>query len=331
MDAMGQPIPNSFHLAADLQRWRAFVAIADFGSLTRAAVFLDTTQSILSRQLNALERDCGARLFNRTGRGMTLSDVGQRIMTQVRALLTEAERLEAELSGDAQVPTGVVTVASLPSISQPIVGQLFSRLRAQFPGIHLKILEGSSGQVEEWLADARVDIAILYRYGTHTAQHEQTLAVVDSYLIGSRSDKRTRSATVPLSALEGLPFILPSAPNGLRTALDTMARQKGIRLQPVIEADSLPLMRCLVETEQLYTVLPVHAVWQEVKDGRLQASRIVDPPFQRTVSMAFSRTKGVSRAVSLVAAQIVSIVQQSALAGMWRADVANTPPSESLL
>ncbi|MFC3216844.1 LysR family transcriptional regulator [Comamonas sp. JC664] len=43
------------------------MAIAELGSLTRAALFLDSNQSLLSRQLNALERDCGARLFNRTG------------------------------------------------------------------------------------------------------------------------------------------------------------------------------------------------------------------------------------------------------------------------
>ena len=52
------------------------MAIGELGSLTRAALFLDSNQSLLSRQLNALERECGARLFNRTGRGVELSEVG---------------------------------------------------------------------------------------------------------------------------------------------------------------------------------------------------------------------------------------------------------------
>ena len=59
----------NIEIAADLHKWRAFVAIGELGSLTRAALFLDSNQSLLSRQLNALERECGARLFNRTGRG----------------------------------------------------------------------------------------------------------------------------------------------------------------------------------------------------------------------------------------------------------------------
>lgn len=315
--AFNSAAPVPLHLSADLHRWRAFIAIAEFGSLTRAAVFLGSNQSILSRQLNALERDCGARLFNRTGRGMALSDVGHRIHPHVLTLLGDAEQLEVEIRGDARLPAGVVTLGSLPSISSPIVGQLFNRLRGKYPAIHLKILEGSSGQVEEWLTEGRVDIAILYRYGPTAPPLEQTLAVVDSHLIGAKGDKLTSKGEIPFQKLDGLPFILPGAPNGLRVALDTMARQKHMVLSPVMEADSLPLMRSLVEQEHLYTVLPVHAVWQELQDGKLQAARIVDPPFQRMVSMAFAHSKGPAKAVSVVAALIVEIVEENARHGMW--------------
>jgi DNA-binding transcriptional LysR family regulator len=305
-------------IASDLQKWRTFLAIAELGSLTRAALFLDSNQSLLSRQLNALERDCGARLFNRTGRGVALSDVGQRIFPHVKALLADAEQLEVEIRGEAREPAGRVTLGSLPSISGPIVGRLFKHMRSQYPSIHLKVLEGSSGQVEEWLADARVDIAILYRYSHAVPEQEQALASVDSYLIGPAGDKLTASAEVPFASLDALPFILPSAPNGLRTTLDAMARQEHITLAPVIEADSLPLMRSLVAQERLYTVLPIHAVWQEVQDGRLQAARIIDPPLQRIVSMAFAKAKGPGRAASAVAKQIEQIVDEQARAGMWR-------------
>ena len=305
-------------IAADLHKWRAFVAIGELGSLTRAALFLDSNQSLLSRQLNALERECGARLFNRTGRGVELSETGARLFPQVKALLADAERLENEIRGEAKAPTGRVTLGSLPSIGMPLVGRLFSQTRSQFPGVSLKVLEGSSGQVEEWLADARVDIAILYRYGPSLPGMEQSLAVVDSYLIGPPGDRLTAAREVRFDTLNDLPFILPSAPNGLRTALDAIARQRRINLAPVIEADSLPLMRALVATERLYTVLPIHAVWSEVQDKRLQASRVVDPPFQRTIAMAMAKSKGPPRAVSAVASLIARIVEDMARDGMWQ-------------
>ncbi|MEJ8848520.1 LysR substrate-binding domain-containing protein [Variovorax rhizosphaerae] len=313
----GKATQIQLDITSDLQKWRAFLAIAELGSLTRAALFLDSNQSLLSRHLNALERECKARLFNRTGRGVALSDVGQRIFPLVKALLSDAEQLELEIHGEAREPAGRVTIGSLPSITNPIVGRLFKQLRERHPGIQLKILEGSSGQVEEWLADGRVDIAILYRYGTALHEQEQALATVDSYLIGAAGDRLTAKPELPFASLHELPFILPSAPNGLRTALDAMARQEHITLAPVLEADSLPLMRSTVAEARLYTVLPIHAVWTEVQEGRLQAARIVSPTLQRVVSMALARTKGPGRAVSAVASEIVSIVEDSARSGMW--------------
>ncbi len=310
-------------LAADLQKWRVFLATAELGSLTRAALFLDSNQTLLSRQINALERDCGARLFNRTGRGVTLSEVGERVFGQVKALLADAEQLEAAIRGEALRPAGRVTVGSLPSIAHPLVGRLFAHVRADHPAVRLRILEGSSGQVEEWLADERIDIAILYRYGASPPDAEQALASVDSFLIGAPGDALTKQATVPFGALHGLPFILPGAPNGLRNALDLLARLQRIALEPVIEADSLPLMKSLVERERLYTVLPLHTVWDEVQQGRLQAARLVDPPLQRSVSMATARSKAPARAVAMVAAQIVRIVDDMARHGLWHSDPAD--------
>ncbi|UUX95019.1 LysR substrate-binding domain-containing protein [Aquabacterium sp. J223] len=312
--------PFRLNLAGDLLRWRMFVAIGEMGSLTRAALFLDSNPSLLSRQLNALERDCGARLFTRTGRGVELSDLGQRIFPRVKALLADAAQLEDDIVGAAREPAGVVALGVLPSIGNTLVDRLFGVLRQRYPGVMLRVFEGSSGQVEEWLADARIDIAILYRYGSHLPDGEEALAIVDSYLVGRPGGPLTATGEVAFDALHELPFILPGAPNGLRNALDTLARQRHLSLVPVIEADSLPLQKLLVARESLYTVLPLHAVWQEVVDGRLQAARIVDPPLQRTVSMAFSRAKGPARAVSAVAAEIVRSVREMADYGMWRHD-----------
>ena len=322
-----KPTGLRIDLVADLHKWRAFLAIGELGSLTRAAMYLDTNQSLLSRQLNALERECGARLFNRTGRGVELSDVGQRLFPQVKALLTDAEQLELEIRGSALEPTGRVTLGVLPSIGHTLVGTLFAELRQRHAAVQLKVLEGSSGQVDEWLADARVDIAILYRYGTALPEHEQVLATVDSYLVAAPGDTLTRGGTVAFSALHELPFILPGAPNGLRTALDAIARSQRLTLAPVIEADSLPLQKQLVARERLYTVLPLHAVWNEVKAGQLLTARIVEPPLRRRVVMALARSKGPARAVSAVSIQIMRIVEAMARDGLWHAGEA--PPASA--
>ena len=169
------------------------------------------------------------------------------------------------------------------------------------------MLEGSSGQVEEWLADARVDIAILYRYGPTLPEQEQSLATVDSYLIGAAGDRLTAAPEVAFAALHELPFILPSAPNGLRTALDAIARQQRITLAPVIEADSLPLQNSLVARgAALHRAADARGV--ERGAGRPAAGgqdRRSAVPAHR-VDGDGAKSKGPARAVSAVASQIVA-------------------------
>jgi len=305
-------------LTTDLHKWRAFFATAELGSITRAALYLDLDQSVLSRRINALERACNARLFNRTGRGVRLSDVGEQLFPLVRTLLQDAEYLEQEIHGQARELVGEVKLGLLPSTAHPLIRRLFSRLRKQSPKIHLKIFEGSSGQIEEWLTDSRIDIAILYRYAEKCPPGETALAYVDSYLIGAAGDARTRAGEIRFQELDGLPFILPSAPNGLRNTLNSLVRAHQIRITPLIEADSLPLMKSIVEHEHMYTVLPLHTVWQEVDEGRLSAAKLRDPTIRRIIAMAHARTKAPGRIVMAVTRQLEALACEIADEGIWR-------------
>jgi len=304
-------------LTADLHKWRAFFAIVELGSITRAALHLDLDQSVLSRRINALERACNARLFNRTGRGVHLSDVGEQLFPLVRTLLQDAEALELEINGQARELVGEVKLGLLPSTAYPLIRRLFSRLRQQSPKLHLKIFEGSSGQIEEWLTDNRIDIAILYRYAETCPLGETALAYVDSYLIGAAGDARTRAGEIRFDKLDGLPFILPGAPNGLRNTLNGLMRARKITIAPLIEADSLPLMKTIVEHEHMYTVLPLHAVWQEVQEGRLSVAALRDPTIRRIISMAHARAKGPGRIVMEVTRQLEALAQEIGNEGIW--------------
>lgn len=316
---IGQASDIRLGVTHDLQRWRAFLVAAELGSLTRAAIRLNTNQSMLSRMINALERDCNSRLFNRTGRGVELSEAGTRLLPHVKSLLEDAERLEQVVHAGARAPMGQVTIGLLPSLAPSIIPALFARVRQTLPQVHLRILEGSSGQIDEWLTDARLDIAILYRYAPSPLETEHPLAVVDSYLVGASGDAVTSTPELDFHALDGLPFILPGMPNGLRNSLDAMARAEKITVSPVIEADSLPLMKSIVAAERLYTVLPLHAVRHEIGEGWLQASRIVNPRLQRKIMMATAKTKAPGRAVTEIEALIVDIVSSMTGDSDWNA------------
>src|SRR5262245_60445739 len=107
---------------------RAFASVAEHGSLTRSAAALGVAQSMLSRQISALEADAGARLFHRTGRGVVLTELGARLLPRAKAMLEDAEALLSDLRDELTSPVGTVDLAVVPA-ARPLVAQLVARLR----------------------------------------------------------------------------------------------------------------------------------------------------------------------------------------------------------
>lgn len=270
----------------DIEALKLFVQLAELGSMTKVAVAQNSIQSAVSRRVTALERECGAHLFYRTGRGVTLTEFAESILPRVKVLLADAEKLAAEMKAGAGVPTGEVRIGMLPSLSSPTIQVLCKQMLERYPGILLHVVSGSNGQIDEWLNAGKIDIAVLFRYGDSVSPMEQALGVVETYLVSSTGDRLTAKPTIEFEQLDGLPLILPGAPNGLRVTLEQLARKARINLNVVLEADSLPLQKEFAAAGLAYAILGSHAVLEEVQAGSLQASRIVNARLSRTVALA---------------------------------------------
>ena len=270
----------------DLDRLKLFAQAAELGSLSKVAGISGAAQSAISRKITALEQECGGRLFSRTGRGVALTEFGERIFPRVKALLADADQLLSEMKTSAGVAMGTVHIGMMPSLAHPATSYLLRQVRARFPGIHLHVVEGSGGQLDEWLISGRIDIAVLFRYGRAVPQGEQALAVVDTFLVGHPGDTLTKKETVNFSQLDGIPLILPSIPNGLRVALARVAIQKRVNLTVVMDADSLPIQKNVAATGDAYAVLGSHSVGPEIKARTLQAACIINPRIKRTIVLS---------------------------------------------
>src|SRR5262245_35514037 len=166
----------------ELRHLRAFVEVATQGSYVRAANTLGIAQSALSRQVSALEREVGGRLFHRTGRGVALTGIGERVRPQGRAWMAEAAAFEQPARSPAGRPAGEVTMGVVPVASRMLLAELTAQLRDDYPGIRLRVLEGYSGQVEEWLTSQRVDIAIYNRYRRGRPANSEAIMRADTHL-----------------------------------------------------------------------------------------------------------------------------------------------------
>src|SRR5690242_14779518 len=227
-------------------KWELFVKVTELGSLTHAASVLDMPQSVISRQIGVLERECGSRLFRRTGRGVVLTDFGQQIFPRVKALIAQADQLSDDIRTSSGQPLGDVRCGLLPSAATRFAGKLYRAVAERFPKVRLHLTEGSSVQLEDWLNHGRLDLSILLREDTRELPGEPTMRTVALSLIGPPADPITSRPTVEFRELAKLPLVLPGEPHLLRARLDALALQQHVKLIVQVEADSIKLQEEIV-------------------------------------------------------------------------------------
>jgi len=284
----------------DLQKLEIFVCVSELGNLSKAAVALDTLPSIVSRQIAALERSCNGKLFHRTGRGMTLTDLGQRVLPQAKATIAEFRKLQEEVRSQQGVVSGEVRIGLVPSLAQAVSAPLFRTVQQLYPAVRLIIMEGVTAQLDSWRSNDEVDVTILFRAAHAELRGEDSLGSVDTYLVGARGDALTAGAAVRFSELSGLPLVLASAPNGLRADVEKNAQRLGVQLSIVLETNSLAVQTELAARGGAYTIMAGHAASQRLSAG-LQAARIVDPSIVRTIAIGMASHRPASEATRQVA------------------------------
>lgn len=301
----------------DYAAWKLFVDAAELGSLSKVALAYGTSQPHISRQLGELERESGGRLFERTGRGVVLTELGQRIAPQVRAWLASSEQLVNDIRSSAGTPIGKVRIGSLPSTAHPLLSTLYKRLRERYPLIQLAVREGQGAQLEMWLEDGSVDLAILYKTSLSPKNDDTHLVETSTYLVSAAGDRLTARPTVPFSKLHDLPLVLFCRPSNWRNHLEHIGAERKISLNVVLEADSLSLQTHIVAEGGIYALLGPYAIAAAAKDCRLQAAKLVDPVVTRHIALAISRHGNMTLACRTVM-QIAREIAKTGAAGLRR-------------
>jgi LysR family transcriptional regulator, nitrogen assimilation regulatory protein len=273
----------------DYAAWKLFIDAAELGSLSKVAIAYGTSQPHISRRISELEQECGGRLFQRTGRGVVLTELGQRIAPKVRAWMASTDELANEVRTSAGTPIGKVRIGSLPSTAHPLVSTLHKRLKERYPLIQLAVREGQGSQLETWLEDGSVDLAILYRTSPSPKNGDTYLVETSTYLVSAAGDPLTSRPTARFSALHHLPLVLFCRPSSWRNHLEQISAERGVSLNVILEADSLSLQTHVVSEGGIYALLGPYAIAAASKERRLQASKLVDPVVTRHIALAMTR------------------------------------------
>jgi len=165
----------------------------------------------------------------------------------------------------------------------------------------LIVREGQGAELDALLDSGVVDLAILFRDEKSARSDEQHLATVDTFLVGAVNDDITSAATIAFSRLDRLPMVLPSRPSTWRHLLDEVSRRKGIAFRVVMEGDSVTIQKEVAAKGNAYSILGPYAMMEDVRAGRLQASRIINPDITRFITLAMPKKGPLTLACKVIA------------------------------
>jgi LysR family nitrogen assimilation transcriptional regulator len=302
----------------ELRQLRYFVGVSEAGSLLKASTRLHLAQPALGQQIAQLEQSLGVRLFERSSRGVRLTPAGEVFLEHARIVLADSERARQAVRDTAAVPSGDVAVGLPTTVSLALTVPLVATCRRELPQVRLQVVEAYSGHLREWLLAGRLDLALLFgaQRDKALAQRpwlEERLALVTSAQDGPAPQRQT------LRQAAGRPLVLPGLAHDLRRIIDDAAASQGLAFQVVAEIDSLPSVKKAVEAGLGATILPVAAVADEVKAGRLQAVALADASMKRQVVCASSVTRPASPASVAVQALATRLAREMVRSQAWPA------------
>lgn len=287
----------------NLKQLEYFVHVAELGSFSKAALLLDIAQPALSRQVRALEIDLRETLLLRNGRGVTLTEAGQRLYEHGTGILQAVAAARSDMGASRDVPSGRVTVGLPPTLSRQLTLPLIDAFRRRLPLGRLAIVEGLSSHIVEWIATGRVDVGLLYNPEANPALEispvlEEGLCLVSP--VGSATAAvepavppaaPQAAGGVALADLPRYPLIAPERGHAVRRLLETQAALAGVRLQIAWEVSSIAAIIELVAAGYGHAVLHASAVRASGRADQLRVRPMVQPRLATVLCLAVSAHK----------------------------------------
>lgn len=270
----------------EMSQLRTFRVVAETLSFTRASERLHLTQSAVSHQIKALERELGEPLFIRAKRGVKISQAGKVALEYAERILEDAEALRERLSGRAAAPIGRVRAAAATQAFVHLFAELFESFMRKHEGVELSFRTTVS--TEQTVADilngaADVGFASLPVYSpalqvTELFEDELVLVVGHPHRLA-----REREATVDEIKRERL--ILFERGASIRRATDVFFQRVDFHPELALESNDTYFIKLMVEHGLGLSLLPAWAVRDEVAAGKLAQLRIKGHRLRRSVAM----------------------------------------------
>ena len=278
----------------NLRTLRYFVAIADAGSFTAAAVAVSIAQPALTRQMRDLEADLGVQLFQRSARGVRLTQDGATLYESAGRMLAEAARVRRALDANGTDPASTVVLGVTPTLTRVLLPGVFERCHRHLAGVRLVVREAFTPQLMDGLERGLVDMAVVTNPAPHRSLALQPLLVEPFALVAPAG--RGLPGLVSPAELVRVPFLMTGLHRGI---LERALAPLGARPQVEAEIDSVDAIRELVLQGLRATVMPV-SVFKNAPPGQVTLSQISGPQVIRMLVLATRVERARNSALAVV-------------------------------
>jgi LysR family nitrogen assimilation transcriptional regulator len=307
----------------DLRDLRYFVVIADCGSILAASEQLHIAQPSLSIRIKALEQELGVMLFERRPRGVALTSEGHELLGHARQILHAATTARESVRLHANTAVGTVNFGVPTSLTSVLCAPLVETTLDELPDVRLRIVESMSGYIIDWLREGRLDLGLVFGDKSISGVQLEPLIEEELYLAADSEESFAHlldeNGEVPLDRLVGVPMILPTGHHGLRQLFDETARRHGVSRVPRIEIDSFSQIQRLVQRKMGMTILSRAALYDSPLNPPLASVRICSPAITRTVCLAYSESRSLTKATREIARRAQAILREKAASSIWNA------------
>ncbi|HKU39265.1 MAG TPA: LysR family transcriptional regulator [Polyangiales bacterium] len=275
----------------NLNHLRVFAAVAEQGSLTRAARALQVSQPAISKQLGDLEHDVGAQLVDRLPRGVRLTAAGEVLFAHAQRILQAERSAESELRDLAELEAGRLSIGASTTIGSYFVPSLFGELHRAHPRVQLELRIANTEAIQEAVLENRLDLGLTEGFVASDSLSVERLAVDELIAIAAPGHAVLKRAPLPARALETLPLLMREPGSGSRAVVEAAFAERGLRVQPIMSLGSTEALKNAVLHELGVAIVSRLTVEYELRTGRLAELALADLRIRRDLHLVTLRGK----------------------------------------
>lgn len=277
-----------------LQQLRYFVAVADCGAFTRAATRCDVAQPSLSQQIARLEESLGMRLFDRIGRGATLTDAGRALLPRAREILAHVRDVEAHLEADLDRGVGALAVGAIPTMAPYLLPCAIEAFGRRFPECDLTVREDLTERLVDALIDGNLDLAMMSAPIDNDLVELDVIAHEPLLLAAPAGHDLARSGSATSADLRDAPVILLHEMHCLGQQMAEFCAVKRVARRIVCTSAQLATVQSLVALGMGVSLVPKMCADADTSKERAYLPFVRGGP-SRPIAIAWRKDRSRSR------------------------------------